>query len=228
LRHFWLPQTRSRARATMIEVAPSGATAPFRDLFGVVTTVDRYPDADGRNVNVVASLTDLPILSDNADVILALHVLEHISDDRKAMSEIARVIAPTGLAILQVPLSGRATTDEEVLGTPAERSARYGQGDHVRLYGNDFFVRLKESGLASVAVSPRDSMLPESIVKYGLLPDEPLIFAVRSNYTRAEARVGVFASLLRKGSSVVRFEPDAPHPSPFDHVAAPSCESSDL
>jgi SAM-dependent methyltransferase len=203
LREFWLPQTRPPGLARMIEVAPSLATAPFRNLFGSSTTVDSNPEADGRVVDLVASLTDLPMPSGFADFLLALHVLEHIPDDRKAMSEIARVLAPTGLAILQVPMSGQDVTDEEMVDAPDKRLIRYGQADHVRLYGKDFCARLSECGLTSVAVSPRDSMLSESIAKYGLLADEPLIFAVRSDATRAKTRLGVFASSLRKGSTIV-------------------------
>jgi SAM-dependent methyltransferase len=188
----------------MIEIAPSAATAPFRNLFGSSTTVDSDPEADGRVVDLVASLTALPTSSEFADVLLALHVLEHIPDDRTAMSEIARILAPTGLAILQVPMSGREATDEEILNTPEERLVRYGQADHVRLYGKDFYTRLGECGLTAVAVSPRESMLPESIAKYGLLPDQPLVFAVRSDVPRAKTRLEVFASSLRKGSNIVR------------------------
>jgi SAM-dependent methyltransferase len=187
----------------MIEVAPSAATAPFRNLFGSSTTLDSNPEADGRVVDLVASLTDLPVPSEFADFFLAIHVLEHIPDDRKAMSEIARVLSPTGLAILQVSMSGQDATDEEMVDTPEERLIRYGQAEHVRVYGKDFCARLGECGLTSVAVSPRDSMLSASIAKYGLLPDEPLVFAVRSDATRAKTRLGVFASSLRKGSTIV-------------------------
>ena len=154
-------------------VAPSTATAPFRNLFGSSTTVDFDPEADGRTVDLVASLTDLPTPSEFADVLLALHASEHIPDDRKAMSEIARVLAPTGLAILQVPMSRQDATDEEVVNNPEERLVRYGQADHVRLYGKDFYTRLSECG-SSWSPSARESMLAESIAKYGLLPDEPL------------------------------------------------------
>jgi SAM-dependent methyltransferase len=206
LRDFWLPQTRPPGLARMIEVAPSTATATFRNLFGSSTTVDANPDADGRVVDLIASLTDLPTPSGFADFLLALHVLEHIPDDRKAMSEIARVLAPTGLAILQVPMSRQDATDEGRVDTPEERLRRYGQADHVRLYGKDFYTRLGECGLSTVAVSPRDSMLSESIAKYGLLPDEPLVFAVRLDVARAKARLGVFASSLQRGKTVVSIE----------------------
>lgn len=184
----------------MIEIAPSHATLPFRRMFGVATTVDADPAADGRMVDIVASLTALPLASDSADVALVLHVLEHIPDDRKAMAEILRVLRTAGIAVLQVPLSGRATTDEELLDMPEKRATRYGQADHVRFYGNDFFTRLRDVGLACAAVSPRESMLPEAIAKYGLLPDEALVFTVRCSSGWATERLAAFEAMLRKGS----------------------------
>ena len=101
-------------------------------------------------------------------------------------------------------MSRQDATDEEVVNNPEERLVRYGQADHVRLYGKDFYTRLSECGLTSVAVSPRESMLAESIAKYGLLPDEPLVFAVRSDASRAKTRLGAFASSLRRGSTIIR------------------------
>lgn len=184
----------------MIEVAPSHATRPFRRMFGAATTVDADPAADGRIVDVVASLTELPMAPASTDVALVLHVLEHIPDDRKAMAEIARVLRSNGVAILQVPLSGQLMTDEDVLTAPEERLSRYGQADHVRLYGDDFFARLREAGLTCISVSPRQSMAPEAVEKYGLLPDEALVFAVRSDSARAVERLEIFGTMLRRGS----------------------------
>ena len=198
LRGRWVPETRPFERAALVEVAPSFATLPFRRLFGNSKTVDADPHADGRVVDIVASLTDLPFPGDYADVLLALHVLEHIPDDRKAMAEIARVLAPTGVAVLQVPLSDRDTTDEAVLDTPEERVARYGQADHVRLYGNDFFARLNEAGLTCAAVSPRESMSSGSMERYGLLPDQALVFAVRFDAPRAKECLEYFVSSLTR------------------------------
>ena len=151
-------------------------------------------------MDIVASLTNLPVATQIIDVAVALHVLEHIRDDRKAMTEVARVLIPNGAAVLQAPLSGRPTTDEELLDSAEERSARYGQADHVRIYGDDFFTRSASVGLEWIAVSPRQSMLPETINKYGLLPDEALVFTVRSNSMVAAERLEVFGSMLRKGS----------------------------
>jgi predicted RNA-binding Zn-ribbon protein involved in translation (DUF1610 family) len=199
IRSFWIPETRSHQTTSMIEIAPSHATRPFRELFGVATTFDADPAADGRVVDVVASLTHLPMAADAVDVALVLHVLEHVPDDRRAMAEIVRALRPTGVAVLQVPLSGRPATDEEILPSAEERSARYGQSDHVRLYGDDFIARLESAGLTSIAVSPLESMPSEAIRKYGLLPDESLVFAVRTDCAVACDRLSFFASELCKG-----------------------------
>jgi Glycosyl transferase family 2/Methyltransferase domain len=221
LREFWVPPTRPREKASMIEVAPSSATSPFRKMFGIATTIDADPNADGRTVDVVASLTNLPTPSETIDVALVLHVLEHIPDDRKAMSEIARVLRRTGVSVLQVPLSAHEVSDEEVLNSAEERLARYGQADHVRLYGKDFFARLGDAGLTSISVSPRQSMALESIAKYGLLADEALVFAVRSDSTRSRERLKTFESSLCKGNV-------APQPASLTATLEPGAEAASL
>ncbi len=111
------------------------------------------------------------------DALVALHVLEHIEDDRSAMAEIRRVLTGRGVAILQVLLSSRATDEE-----PKERGAR---ADHVRLYGADFFDRLSAAGLRWIKVSPRACMADFSVTKYRLAPDDALVFAVRDDFRQA-------------------------------------------
>lgn len=202
LKHHWIPETR-RGRTMAIEIAPSGATAAFRDLFDRTPTIDADPDADGRVVDLVASLADLPVDDATADVMLVLHVLEHVPDDRQAMREIARALMPHGVAVLQVPLSGRPTTDEGEVGSVEERITRFGQADHVRFYGDDFFERLSEAGLETIAISPRQSMVAEVIEKYGLLPDQALVFSVRANSPRAVQKLKAFEKAIRKGASIM-------------------------
>lgn len=196
LRRFWIPETRGQAETTLMEIAPSLATSEFRQMFGTALTIDANPTVGGRAVKIVGSLTNLPLADGAVDIALGLHVLEHIPADRVAMSEIARVLAPNGLAVLQVPLSGCPMTDEEVIECPEVRKVRYDQLDYVRVYGDDFFLRLESAGLKSISVSPRQSMLPESIEKHGLLPDEALVFSVRSNSPSALGRLSAFGSML--------------------------------
>ncbi|MEI8280625.1 MAG: class I SAM-dependent methyltransferase [Bacteroidota bacterium] len=82
------------------------------------------------------------------DIILCNHVLEHIPDDKTAISELYRVLRPAGIAILQVPIAaGKASTIEKSTAlSPTEQLQLYGQKDHVRLYGQDYTERLKMTG----------------------------------------------------------------------------------
>jgi SAM-dependent methyltransferase len=84
------------------------------------------------------------------DVVIANHVLEHIPDDLKAMSEIYRILKKGGGAILQVPYSETIsqTIEEPLIDNPARQSELFGQKDHVRIYQlNDYICRLEQSGL---------------------------------------------------------------------------------
>src|SRR4051812_14142215 len=68
-------------------------------------------------------ITDIPFKDNSMDVILTTHVLEHIPDDALAMRELARVLRPSGWAILQSPMwPDRETTYEDpTITTPEGR-----------------------------------------------------------------------------------------------------------
>lgn len=86
---------------------------------------------------------------DNAfDAILCYHVLEHIEDDIKAMRELFRILKPGGWAILQSPIDNdrEKTFEDSSITDPMERKKIFGQEDHVRIYGRDYFKRLREAG----------------------------------------------------------------------------------
>lgn len=87
-------------------------------------------------------LCALQFKDESFDLILCNHVLEHIKDEKRALSEIYRVLKPGGTAILMVPMDSTIkTTVEEPAGvtmSPEEREKRFGQHDHVRLYGTDY------------------------------------------------------------------------------------------
>ena len=95
-------------------------------------------------------ITDLQVYGDDQfDFFLCSHVLEHVSDDRKALRELYRILKPDGKGILMVPiiLSLNQTDEDPTIVDEGERWRRFGQDDHVRLYSkNDFIERVEEIG----------------------------------------------------------------------------------
>ncbi len=108
-----------------------------------ITTDLHSPLAD-----VKTDITDLPFADDEFDVIFCNHVLEHITDDQKAILELYRVMKPCGWGIFQVPLDeNRAETfQDDSITDPKNRTRIFGQYDHVRVYGRDYFDKLKAVG----------------------------------------------------------------------------------
>lgn len=92
-------------------------------------------------------LTNIYFPDETFDVVYTSHVFEHIPDDRKAMREIFRVLKPHGWAILQVPIiNSEVTYEDPSVIDPGERERIFGQSNHVRIYGMDYYHRLSESG----------------------------------------------------------------------------------
>ena len=95
---------------------------------------------------------DIPFDENTFDVVFCNHVLEHIPDDTKAMKELFRVLKPKGMAVLQIPqdLNRETTFEDNSITDKKERAKIFGQYDHVRVYGKDYFGDdwNDESGLA--------------------------------------------------------------------------------
>ncbi len=136
--------------------------------------IDFDPGADKRAVDVQASMTSLPLPDASVGLMVCFHVLEHIPDDAAAMSEMARVLAPGGVAVVQVPRRLGIPTEEDPEASTAERLRRFGQRDHVRYYGDDFEDRLRTAGLSVSEVRMKDLFGPIETDLLGIEPDEPL------------------------------------------------------
>lgn len=143
----------------------------FRNLPNLdYTTTDlNSPLAD-----VKADICDLPFQDNTYDFILCNHVLEHIPDDRKAMQELYRILKPGGTAILQIPqdLNRETTFEDDSITDPRERAKIFGQYDHVRVYGRDFFNTLRSIGFTVEEVDYTSKLSSEEIEKYRLAKGE--------------------------------------------------------
>ncbi|GIX15441.1 MAG: type 11 methyltransferase [Paracoccaceae bacterium] len=104
-----------------------------------------------------ADLTAAPFADASFDIVICSHVLEHVPDDMQALREIRRILRPGGRALLLTPLAldGRGTEEDPSVTDPAERERRFGQWDHVRIYGReDFLDRITRAGLEATLWDP--------------------------------------------------------------------------
>ncbi|WP_136479992.1 class I SAM-dependent methyltransferase [Cognatitamlana onchidii] len=117
----------------------------FRNMANLeyVTTDLNSPLAD-----VKADICELPFSDNEFDVVLCNHVLEHIPNDNQAMKELYRVLKPGGMGIFQIPqdLNRDKTFEDNSITDKKERAQIFGQYDHVRVYGRDFFDKLRQVG----------------------------------------------------------------------------------
>lgn len=135
----WSPAGRSA-----IHFAPEPIMRRYlKSRFAVYHTADINP----RGVDFEADISALPFADRSYDFVFASHVLEHVTDDRRALAEIARILTPGGIAILPVPVFA-AITVEYPHPMPQEEN-------HVRAPGRDYFDRYREV-FAEVRVAVSD------------------------------------------------------------------------
>ncbi len=97
------------SKMAMLHVAPEQCFYKlFKKQFAKYTTIDIEKK---ENIDYQADLCDLPFENSSYDCVFASHVLEHIKEDRKAISEIRRVLKPGGFAILPVPVTVQRTIE---------------------------------------------------------------------------------------------------------------------
>ena len=127
-------------------------------------------------VDVKADILDLPFEDNSFDVIICNHVLEHIVDDRKAMSELYRVMKSGGWGIVQVPMKNslEKTYEDFTITDPKERQKHFGQYDHVRWYGMDYFDRLRSVGFDAEINFYSQKFSEADIKRFGLNKNEIL------------------------------------------------------
>lgn len=105
-------------------------------------------DLNSPLADIKADLCDLPFDKNTFDLIICNHVLEHIENDYKAIKEIYRVLKNNGMGILQVPidLNKEKTFEDKKITDSNDRTKFFGQYDHVRIYGKDYFKLLASVG----------------------------------------------------------------------------------
>ena len=180
-RLLWLYLTNETdfftSKKKVLHMAPEQCfLARFRKLNHDYKTAD----LDSPIADVKADIVNLPFNDNSFDVIFCNHVLEHVQDDTKAMKELFRVMKKGGMGIFQVPqdLNRDVTFEDNSITDPKERAKIFGQYDHVRVYGRDYFDKLRSIGFNVEEVNYSQKISSELSSRYRLMEGEllPVVF----------------------------------------------------
>ena len=158
----------------VLHIAPEQC---FLDIFRKQQNLNYITsDLESPIADVKADICDLPFKENEFDVVFCNHVLEHISNDTKAMKELYRVLKPGGFGIFQIPqdLSKAITFEDNTITDRKERAKLFGQYDHVRIYGRDYFDKLRSIGFKVDEVDYTKKITLDKIEKYCLMKNEIL------------------------------------------------------
>jgi len=159
----------------LVEFAPTPPLANFLRNDPRVRFRSAGLSEDGVDDRV--DLMDLSVYPDAAfDAFLCSHVLEHVPDDQRAMSELRRILKPGGWGIVLVPISLAIEGIRECpeAATPDERWKHFGQHDHVRLYNRAGFVSRLEAAGFQVERLGIDYFGAESFHRHGIAKSSAL------------------------------------------------------
>jgi SAM-dependent methyltransferase len=164
----------STKKLKVLHIAPEQC---FLDLFKKQKNLEYITsDLESPIADVKADICDLPFKENEFDVVFCNHVLEHIPDDTKAMQELYRVMKKGGFGVFQIPqdLSRDVTFEDNSITDKDERAKIFGQYDHVRVYGKDYFNKLRSEGFKVDEVDYTKKIDAKQIERFCLMKGEIL------------------------------------------------------
>ncbi len=186
--YLYLKRETLQNHARLLHVAPE------RNLQRVLLSQRNieYLSAD-LNSPLAAVTMDIQCIGFEAEIfdgLICNHVLEHVPDDRQAISELLRILKPGGWAILQVPIAAalRETIEDPTVESPEERRRRFGERGHVRIYGRDYARRLEGAGFVVNRWCALREYGRPFVDTYGLNPEE-ILYACRKPERRIRRTV---------------------------------------
>ena len=179
LLYLWLERKTDffSAPYRLLHIAPEHCfLRPFERLFG-----DKYVTADLESplAKVKLDVQQMPFDECEFDVVICNHILEHVEDDHKALSEIFRVMRHSGWGILLSPVDYglEVSYEDPTKTTPEERREAFGQPDHLRIFGRDYADRLRSAGFEVEEIRATDFLSADEITHFGIATDR--IYFVR-------------------------------------------------
>ena len=160
-----IPQLEEKNSSVLHFAAEPCLEQIFRNRFASYATADLFTEAD-----LKLDMECIDVADEQYNVVVANHVLEHV-DDKKASTELSRILVKGGILVCQVPLidGWESTYEDDSITSDAERLMHYGQEDHVRYYGADFRQRISAGGFKLINEFTSEG---EDVLRYGLLRGE--------------------------------------------------------
>jgi len=92
-------------------------------------------------------ITNINISDNYYDLIICYHILEHVENDSKAISELHRVLKDNKFCLIQTPFKDGEIYEDASITDPEQRNINFGQHDHLRIYSaNGLKDRLEKTG----------------------------------------------------------------------------------
>lgn len=172
-RHRWLWLYLNRytelLKQSSLDVLHISPAAPLEKCLRAVKKLNyKTSDMNSASLDFQFDLTCIDLPRKMFDVILCIHVLEHISDDRSAIRGVFQMLRPGGWAVFMVPQKGETTQEDSFILSPADRQRLYGRPDHVRRYGADIAERFSEAGFHVRVTEAVEALGPEGIYRHNL------------------------------------------------------------
>lgn len=174
---LYLDRHPEAAKERVVHFAPDPCIAKF-----LKPKASQYRTADlfMPGVDLKLDLQDLDLPDGSVDLFICSHLLEHVPDDRKALTELRRCTAAGGAVLIMVPIieGWRETYEQPEMAAAGDkaRELHFGQHDHVRFYGADLRDRIRQAGfhLEEFTASP------DECIRYGLQRGETVFVARRA------------------------------------------------
>ena len=181
-RLLWLYLQREtdlmEARPRLLHAAPEVALMrKLKQLYQDCPKQYVTADLESPLADMHFDIQQIPIADGEFDAVICNHIMEHVEDDRKAMSELYRILRPGGWGIILSPveLSRAKTFEDDTITDRDERTRIFGQYDLRRIYGRDYADRLASVGFEVVDCDYRSMFSAEEQALYAL-PEDHIYF----------------------------------------------------
>ncbi len=178
---LWLVRESDLGRGAMalprmLHIAPEVALMrKFRKMYS--SQPERYVTADLESplADMHFDVQHIPLEDGSFDAVICNHILEHVEDDVRALSELHRILRRGGWGVVLSPVERERehTFEDDTITDKDERTRIFGQYDHRRIYGRDYAQRLERAGF-EVYVIPYIEAFTEAERALYALTDEDL------------------------------------------------------